>query len=111
MQLTEAEAAFRSLKSELPIRPLFHPKEARVKAHVSAAFPGYALWVILKHRLKPRPAIIPDPSQSGVNNTRPVSPMKALALLATLQSAGIVLPTTDGRGIRLRGTTAPTAEQ
>ena len=43
MQLTEAEASFRALKSELSIRPLFHQKEPRVKAHVMVAFPGYAL--------------------------------------------------------------------
>ena len=111
MQLTEAESAFRALKSELAIRPLFHQKEPRVKAHVLVAFLGYALWVTLKHRLQRRPAIVPEPSLSGVNNVRPFSPMKALALLATLQSADIVLPTTDGRQIRLRRVTEPTAEQ
>jgi transposase len=111
MQLTEAEAAFRALKSELSIRPLFHQKEPRVKAHVLVAFLGYALWVTLKHLLKRRPAILPRPSVSGVDNAQPLSPMKALALLSTLQSADIVLPTTDGREIRLRRITEPTAEQ
>jgi len=51
MQLTEVEAAFRTLKSELAIRPLFHQLEKRVKAHV-LAFLGYALQVTLKHLLK-----------------------------------------------------------
>ncbi len=111
MQLTEAEASFRALKSELSIRPLFHQKEPRVKAHVLVAFLGYALWVTLKHLLKRRPAIIPWPSDSGVDNTPPISPKKALALLSTVQSADIVLPTTDGREIRLRRITEPTAEQ
>jgi transposase len=111
MQLTEAEASFRALKSELSIRPLFHQKEARVKAHVLVAFLGYALWVTLKHLLHRRPAIIPQPSASGVDNAELFSPMKALALLSTLQSADIVLPTTDGREIRLRRITEPTAEQ
>ena len=111
MQLTEAEAAFRALKSELSIRPLFHQKEPRVKAHVLVAFLGYALWVTLKHRLKRRQAIVPEPSLSGVNDACPFSPMKALALLSTLQSADIVLPTTDGRQIRLRRITEPTVEQ
>jgi transposase len=55
MQLTEAEASFRALKSELSIRPLFHQLEPRVKAHVMVAFLGYALWVTLKHLLKRRP--------------------------------------------------------
>jgi len=111
MQLTEAEAAFRALKSELSIRPLFHQKEPRVKAHVMVAFLGYALWVTLKHWLKRRPAIVPKASLSGVENAQPFSPSKALALLSTLQSADIVLPTTDGREIRLRRVTEPDAEQ
>src|SRR5438093_12716560 len=111
MQLTEAEASFRALKSELSIRPLFHQKESRVKAHVLAAFLGYALWVTLKHLLQHRPAMVPQLSVSGVVNAQLLSPMKALALLSTLQSADIVLPTTDGREIRLRRITEPTAEQ
>lgn len=111
MQLTEAEASFRALKSELSIRPLFHQKEPRVKAHVMVAFLGYALWVTLKHLLQRRPPIEVKPSVSGVNNAQPFSPMKALSLLSTLQSADIVLPTTDGREIRLRRITEPTAEQ
>ena len=111
MQLTEAEAAFRALKSELSIRPLFHQKEPRVKAHVMVAFLGYALWVTLKHLLKRRPGMIPQPSASGLDDAPRLSPMKALALLFTLQSADIVLPTTDGREIRLRRITEPTAEQ
>jgi transposase len=111
MQLTEAEASFRALKSELSIRPLFHQKEPRVKAHVMVAFLGYALWVTLKHLLKRRAAIIPPPSRSGVNHAQPLSAMKALALLSTLQSADIILPTTDGQEIRLRRITEPTAEQ
>ena len=111
MQLTEAEASFRALKSELSIRPLFHQLEPRVKAHVMVAFLGYALWVTLKHLLKRRPAIVPQPSMSGVNNAQPLSAMKALALLSSLQSADIILPTTDGREICLRRITEPTAEQ
>jgi transposase len=111
MQLTEAEASFRALKSELSIRPLFHQLEPRVKAHVMVAFLGYALWVTLKHLLKRRAVIAPQPSLSGVTNAQPVSAMKTLALLSTLQSADIVLPTTDGREIRLRRITELTAEQ
>ena len=112
MQLTEAEASFRALKSELSIRPLFHQKEPRVKAHVLVAFLGYALWVTLKHLLKRRPALVPLPSASGVDDdAQPLSPMRAIALLSTLHSADIVLPTTDGREIRLRRITEPTPEQ
>ena len=64
MQLTEAEASFRALKSELSMRPLFHQLEPRVKAHVMVAFLGYALWVTLKHLLKRRPAIHRSLSQA-----------------------------------------------
>src|SRR6202051_473788 len=74
MQLTEAEASFRALKSELSIRPLFHQREPRVKAHVMVAFLGYALWVTLKHLLKRRPAMVPEPSGSGVQKTQPMTP-------------------------------------
>jgi transposase len=111
MQLTEAEAAFRALKSQLSIRPLFHQLESRVKAHVMVAFLGYALWVTLKHLLKRRPAIVPKETLSGVDNAVPLSPMKAIALLSTLQSADIILPTTDGRELRLRRITEPSPEQ
>jgi transposase len=111
MQLTEAEGSFRALKSELSIRPLFHQKEPRVKAHVMVAFLGYALWVTLKHLLKRRAPIIPEASRSAVEHAQPLSPMQALALLSTLQSADIVLPTTDSHEIRLRRVTETTAEQ
>src|SRR6266446_3372517 len=75
------------------------------------AFLGYALWVTLKHLLKRRDPIVSEPSGSGVDNAPPLSPMKALALLSTLHSADIVLPTTDGHEIRLRRVTEPTAQQ
>ena len=97
IQLTEAEAAFRALKSALAVRPVFHQLERRVKAHLLVAFLGYALWVTLKHLLHRR----------GTGLT----PAQALAQLATLQSADIVLPTTDGREIRLRRVTQPTPAQ
>lgn len=97
IQLTEAEEAFRALKSELAIRPIFHQIERRVKAHVLVAFLGYALWVTLKHLLKAK----------GTE----LSPLKALALMATIQSADIVLPTTDSREIRLRRITVADQEQ
>jgi transposase len=97
IQLTEAEAAFRALKSELSIRPLFHQLEPRVKAHILVAFLGYASWVTLKHLLR--------------RKNSACSPRQALALLATIQSADIILPTTDGREIRLRRVAARTAEQ
>jgi transposase len=50
VQLTEAEAAFRTLKSEVKVRPLWHWTEQRVEAHVLVAFLGYCLWVCLKKK-------------------------------------------------------------
>jgi hypothetical protein len=97
VQLTEAEAAFRALKSELSIRPIFHQLERRAKAHILVAFLGYALWVTLKHLL--------------IRKGSGTSPAKALSLLSSLVSADIVLPTTDGREIRLRRVTTPSVEQ
>ena len=88
MQLTEVEAAFRTLKSELAIRPLFHQLEKRVKAHVLVAFLGYALQVTLKHLLK--------------RSASEYSPAEALKWLAEIRSVDIVLPTVEGREIWLR---------
>lgn len=111
MQLTEAEASFRALKSELSIRPFFHQLEPRVKAHVLVAFLGYAMWVTLKHLLQRRAPIGTKPTSSGVENAQPLSPMRAISLLSTLHSADIILPTTDSREIRLRRITEPTDQQ
>ena len=97
MQLTEVEAAFRTHKSELAIRPLFHQLEKRVKAHVLVAFLGYALIVTLKHLLK----------RTGSEH----SPTKALQRLAELYSVDIVLPTIEGREIFLRRITKLDEEQ
>jgi len=52
VQLTEVEAVFRALKSELAIRPIWHWVGPRVEAHVMVAFLGYCLWVCLKQQLK-----------------------------------------------------------
>jgi hypothetical protein len=88
VQLTEVEAAFRALKSELAIRPLWHQTDARVQAHILVAFVGYALWVALKHTLK----------RAG----SPLSPAHALDRLRGIQSGDLLLETTDGRTLRLR---------
>ncbi len=97
VQLTEAEAVFRVLKSELNIRPIWHQKQDRVQAHILVAFLGYALWVTLKHLLK-----------AGRTD---LSPAHVLQQLAQIQSVDIVLETTDGREIRLRRVTRLNAQQ
>src|SRR5688572_10385817 len=60
VQLTEVEAVFRALKSDLAIRPIWHWVGPRVEAHVMVAFLGYCLWVCLKQKLKATaPALSP----------------------------------------------------
>ena len=51
------------------------------------AFLGYAVWVTLKHVLKRRPVIVPSTSEGEVDHVEPMSRMRAIALLSTLQSA------------------------
>jgi len=52
MQLTEVEAVFRTLKSELNLRPIFHRIQSRVEAHILIAFLAYCLWFCLKQKLR-----------------------------------------------------------
>jgi transposase len=60
IQLTEVEEAFRVLKSELAIRPVWHRLDRRVEAHILIAFLGYCLWVCLKQKLRPcAPSLTP----------------------------------------------------
>lgn len=93
VQLTDVEAAFRTLKSELAVRPIWHQKEARVQAHIFVAFLGYALWVALKHTLKGAGAV--------------GSPGEVLRRLRGIKSGDILLETTDGRTLRLRRVSRP----
>jgi transposase len=96
VQLTEAEAAFRTLKSELAIRPIWHHRQDRVQAHILVAFLGYCLWVTLKQSLK----------QAHLD----LSPAKALHLAGKIYSGDILLRTTDGRRLRLRRICKPEPE-
>src|SRR2546425_8612132 len=75
IQLTEAETAFRALKSELSIRPLFHRLERRGEGHILGGVLGGALWGTLEHLLRGKKI--------------EMSPAKAFALLSTLHSADI----------------------
>lgn len=102
-QLTEAEAAFRAIKSELMIRPVWHQKTERVRAHILVAFLGYALWVTLKHSLKA--------TASLHTQDYDISPWKALKVLSRIKSGDIILPATDGRILRLRRISTPDTEE
>jgi transposase len=88
MQLTEVEAAFRALKSELVIRPIWHQKQERVQAHIMVAFLGYALWVTLKHTLN--------------NAGSAYSPARTLDALNRIHSGDIVMQTVGQEKYRLR---------
>ena len=101
-QLTEAEAAFRAIKSELMIRPIWHQKQKRVQAHILVAFLGYALWVTLKHSLKGSHFLHPYDYD--------LTPWKSLGILSRIKSGDIILPTTDGKILRLRRVSTPDPE-
>jgi transposase len=97
IQLTQVEAAFRALKSELGLRPIYHQVEKRVEAHIFVAFLAYALSVTLKQRLL---AWAPG-----------LTPRAVLEKLTTLQMLDVCLPTTDGRWLIMPRYTQPEAEQ
>lgn len=97
MQLNDAEAAFRTLKQDLSIRPIYHQLEARVKAHVLICFLAYALYRTL------------DGLARG--KSLGMSARKILASLATIKSGDIILPLVDGRQLRLRRVSRPDAPQ
>jgi transposase len=93
IQLTEAEAAFRTLKSEVNIRPIWHWLERRVEAHVLVAFLGYCLWVCLKQRLR---AVAPS-----------LTPWQALDQLGRISLVEVWFELKDGRQLCLPRITQP----
>jgi hypothetical protein len=93
MQLTQIEAAFKCLKSEFGIRPIFHQREHRVEAHILVAFLAYCLIVTLKQRLTaPAPGL---------------TPRAVLEKLGSIQRLDVMLPTTDGRCLTMPRHTEP----
>ena len=97
MQLTEAEAAFRIQKDELRLRPVWHQTAERVQAHILVCFLAYVLRKTLEgwsHR-------------AGLGRSIPT----LLEEFARIQSTDVVLPTTDGRTVRLRCVVRPDKSQ
>jgi len=93
VQLTQIEAVFRSLKSELRVRPIHHQLEHRADAHILIAFLAYCLQVTLKrHVLAHAPGL---------------TPATVLEKLATIQLIDVCIPTTDGRWLILPRYTQP----
>ena len=93
VQLTQIESVFRSLKSELGIRPIYHQLEHRADAHVLIAFLAYCLQVTLKNRL-----LIHAPG---------LTPAAVLEKLATIQMVEVWIPMVDGRWLVLPRHTEP----
>jgi transposase len=96
MQLTQIEAAFRTLKSDLGIRPIYHRLEQRVEAHILVAFLAYCLQVTLKNQL-----MLHAPG---------LTPQAVLEKLATIQMIEVWIPTQDGRWLVLPRYTQPEKE-
>ena len=93
VQLTQIESVFRSLKSELGIRPIYHQLEHRADAHVLIAFLAYCLQVTLKNRV-----MIHAPG---------LTPAAVLEKLATIQMVEVWIPMVDGRWLMLPRHTQP----
>ena len=97
MQLTQIEAAFRCLKTDLKIRPIHHQLEQRVDAHILVAFLSYCLMVTLKKWLEPH-----GPG---------LTPKAALEKLASIQMIDVCIPTTQGSWLVLPRYTQPSLDQ
>ena len=96
IQLTEVEQAFKELKHDLSIRPIYHQLEHRIEAHIFVAFMAYCLQVTLKGQLR----------QLAGGTT----PRAVIEKFATMQMVDVLLPTTDGRELTLSRYTQPEAE-
>jgi transposase len=97
IQLVEIEAAFKNLKDDLQLRPLYHQLEHRIEAHIFVAFIAYCLHVTLRAKLKP---LAPG-----------LTPRAVLDKLAAIQMLDVHFPTTDGRKLILSRYTQPNADQ
>ena len=97
LQLTEVEQAFKELKGDLAIRPIYHQNDARIEAHIFVAFVAYCLQVTLKQRLR---SLAPG-----------LTPRSVLEKMAAIQMVDVQLPTTDGRIVTLSRYTEPEADQ
>ena len=95
--LAEIEAAFKNLKSDLRIRPLFHREEKRIEAHIFVAFLSYCLHVTLRKKLQAL--------ASGL------TPRAVLEKFAAMEMVDVHFPTTDGRQLIFRRYTKPERDQ
>ena len=97
MQLVQIESAFKSMKSDLAVRPIWHQVQPRVEAHIFVAFMGYCLLAALRKRL--------EHAAPGL------SPHAVLEQLAAIQMVDVCMPTSDGRWLVMPRHTEPEAAQ
>jgi hypothetical protein len=95
-QLVHVEEAFKNLKGDLALRPIYHQKEERIEAHIFVAFMAYALHVTLRRRLRD---LAPG-----------LTPRAVLEKFRTVQMIDVHLPTTDGRTVIMSRHTQPEPE-
>jgi transposase len=93
MQLVAVEEAFRTLKGDLGLRPIFHKKPSRIEAHLFIAFLSYCLSITLRQQLR------------GLSGG--LMPRTVFEKLATVQMLDVRIPTTDGRELLLTRHTEP----
>jgi transposase len=115
IQLTVVERAFRVLKSELLLRPVWHHYSGRTQAHVMVCVLAYALWKTLDHLAKQAGLKTeirkPDPQRPRSSpKARPMTPEVILRELGRVAVGDILLETTDGRKLALRRVARPTSE-
>ena len=96
LRLVTVEEAFKTLKGDLAIRPIFHQRERRIEAHIFIAFLAYCLHVTLGHRLK--------------NLAPGLTTRSVLEKLCAVQMIDVHVPTTDGRELTLTRYTQPEPE-
>jgi transposase len=96
LQLVQVEAAFRTLKGDLAIRPIFHQEQSRIEAHIFIAFLAYCVHVTLGRQLN---ALAPG-----------LTPRAVLEKFATVQMIDVYVPTTDQRELSLTRYTQPEPE-
>jgi transposase len=97
IQLTDVEDAFRTQKSELNIRPIWHQLERRVQAHILFSFLAYALWKTLQTWME----------RSGLGR----GARTVIEEFARIKASDVILPTTAGREVRLCCVTQPDGAQ
>jgi transposase len=96
IQLTEVEAAFKNLKDDLALRPIYHQLEQRIEAHIFISFLAYCLHVTLRRRLRD---LAPG-----------LTPRSVLEKFATIQMLDVHLPTDDHRTVILSRYTHPESD-